>query len=317
MVSLLSDPTVYQTFKLEVYESLTEDNLMDALTMSMVTYSTPHQWVVYGTGFNYIDHKYESVSRFLFDGINVNTSKMLPVSNGIRPGIKKNVLPENVRYNEENVHWVVIHETANTNPGGGALSHANYLWNAAVVNNPLETSWHYTMDDKEVYQHIPLDEIAYHAADGKTTPGSSLTYLGGGNRNGIGIETSVAQDGDNYRVWQRTAKLTADLLVSYNLPLAHMRYHQDFSGKVCPQSLIRGGLIPLFEELAYYEYLIEKNFSDYEIQFESHNPDYVDQTGRVINMPDRGLTVSYTVSISNGVDVQERTFYTYLPGTVH
>jgi len=111
--------------------------------------------------------------------------------------------------------------------------------------------------------------------------------------------------------------LTADLLVSYNLPLAHMRYNQDFSGKVCPQSLIRGGLIPLFEELAYYEYLIEKNFSDYSISFESHDTDYVDHSGRVINMPDRGLSVSYTVTVSNGSTNQSRTFYTYLPGTVH
>lgn len=316
-VSLLSDETLFQSLTAEVYESLSEDNVMDALTMSMVMYSTPHEWTVYGVGFNYIDHKYESVSRYLFDDLAVNTSKMLPVSSGIRPGVKKTELSESVRYNEENVHWVVVHETANTNPGGGALSHANYLWNAAVNGTVLDTSWHYTMDDKELYQHVPLDEIAYHAGDGRSTPGKNGIYLGGGNRNGIGIETSVAQDGDNYRVWQRTAKLTADLLVSYNLPLAHMRYHQDFSGKVCPQSLIRGGLIPLFEELAYYEYLIEKNFSDYSISFESHDTDYVDHSGRVINMPDRGLSVSYTVTVSNGSTNQSRTFYTYLPGTVH
>ena len=121
--------------------------------------------------------------------------------------------------------------------------------------------------------------------------GEYVTPLGGGNRNGIGIETSVAFDGDNYRVWQRTVKLAAQLLVEYNLPKEHMVYHNDFSGKSCPQSIIRGGLIPLFEELAYYEYMVEKNFSDYEISFESHNLDYVDNTGRVIDMPDRGLTV--------------------------
>jgi N-acetylmuramoyl-L-alanine amidase len=242
---------------------------------------------------------------------------LLPIEHSIRPGFKKTELSEELRYNDQNIHWVVIHETANTNPGGGAFSHAKYLWDSSFTGSSGDPSWHYTMDDKTVYQHIPDDEVAFHAGDGGSTPGKNGIYLGGGNRNGIGIETSVAQDGDNYRVWQRTAKFAAEKLVSYGLPLAHMRYHQDFSGKVCPQSLIRGGLIPLFEELAYYEYLIEKNFSDYSISFESHDTDYVDHSGRVINMPDRGLSVSYTVTVSNGSTNQSRTFYTYLPGTVH
>ncbi len=109
------------------------------------------------------------------------------------------------------------------------------------------------MDDKEVYQHIPVDEIAYHAGDGSrvagTFWGTDNVNIGGGNMNGIGIETSVADDGDNYRVWQRTAKLVAQILVEYNLPLNHMKYHNHFSGKMCPQSILMIVLPPLFEEL--------------------------------------------------------------------
>ena len=59
----------------QVYDTLSEDNLLDLLTMSMQTYTTPHEWMVYGTGFNYMDHKYESVSRFLFDELEINQTK--------------------------------------------------------------------------------------------------------------------------------------------------------------------------------------------------------------------------------------------------
>ncbi len=317
-VELQEDMNVFQEFTIQVYSALEEGNLMDLLTLSMVNYSTPHEWLVYGVGFNYWDHKYESVSRYLFANLPINTSKMLPVSPGIRPGIKKPAHPVGIPvYNSDYVYWIVVHETANTNPGGGALSHANYLWNAAQAGTVLNTSWHFTMDDKLVYQHIPTDEIAYHAGDGSVLPGGSTTYFGGGNRNGIGIETSVAQDGDNYRVWQRTAKLSAQLMKQYNLPLTQLAYHQDFSGKICPQSMIRGGMISLFEELAEYEYKVEHLRGDASIEFVSDFPEYVDHSGRVIKMPDRAMTVSYTVTITQNNVSTTRTFYTYLPGTVH
>ena len=317
-VELHEDMNVYQEYTVQVYSSLNDGDLMDLLTLSMVSYTTPHEWLVYGVGFNYVDYKYESVSRYLFDGIINTTSKMLPISTGIRPGIKKPAHPVGVPvYNSDYVYWIVVHETANTAPGAGALSHANYLWNAAQAGNILNTSWHYTIDDKALYQHIPLDEIAYHAGDGSTLPTKNGVYFGGGNRNGIGIETSVAQDGDNYRVWQRTAKLSAQLMKQYNLPLTQLSYHQDFSGKICPQSIIRGGLIPLFEELAEYEYKVEHLRGNAQIEFVSDFPEYVDHTGRVIQMPDRAMTVSYTVTVTVNNISTSRTFYTYLPGTVH
>lgn len=317
-VELQEDMNVYQEYTLQVYSALNDADLMDLLTLSMVSYSTPHEWLVYGTGFNYVDYKYESVSRYLFDGLFINTSKLLPISSGIRPGVKKPAHPEGVPvYNSDYVYWIVVHETANTAPGAGALSHANYLWNAAQAGTILNTSWHFTMDDKALYQHIPLDEIAYHAGDGSTLPTKNGIYFGGGNRNGIGIETSVAQDGDNYRVWQRTAKLSAQLMKQYNLPLTQLAYHQDFSGKICPQSMIRGGLVPLFEELAEYEYKVEHLRGNANIEFVSDFPEYVDHTGRVIQLPDRAMTVSYTVTITLDNVSTSRTFYTYLPGTVH
>ncbi|HCZ23967.1 MAG TPA: hypothetical protein DHV05_03815, partial [Acholeplasmataceae bacterium] len=314
---LVDDPSVTTAYTFEVYSALNENNLMDLLTMSMVTYTTPHRWTAVGVGFNYDDFKYESVSKYYFGDYVINQSKMVPVSSGIRPGEPMDPHPEGItQYNEDNVYWVVIHDTANTNPGSGALAHANYLLSNAMNGTELWASWHFTIDDKALYQHIPENERAFHAGDGSSRPGTSTTYLGGGNSNGIGIETGVNQDADVYRIWQRTAKFGTALLNKYNLPLANMRYHVDFSGKNCPQTMRNAGLVPLFEEMKWYEYTIGKNFSDAQIEFVSNNPEYVDHTGRVIQMPDRAMTVSYTVTVTLGTETVARTFYSYLPGTV-
>jgi N-acetylmuramoyl-L-alanine amidase len=314
--SLVDDPDVQAEYTFEVYSSLDENSLLDLLTMNMVTYTTPHHWTAVGVGFNYDDFKYESVSRFYFDEIVVNQSKIVPVSTGIRPGEGFDPHPEGItQYNPYNVYWVVVHDTANTNPGAGALAHANYLYSNAMAGTELWVSWHFTMDDKEVYQHLPEIERGYHAGDGSTLPGQG-TYAGGGNRNGIGIEMGVNQDADVYRIWQRTAKLANQLLVKYNLPSDHMKYHVDFSGKNCPQTLRNAGLIPLFEKMADVEYKVAQDFSDATITFVSDHPEYLDNTGRIIKMPDHSMTVSFTVSVMIEGITTTRTFYSYLPGTI-
>ena len=73
------------------------------------------------------------------------------------------------------MRYVTIHETGNANRGAGARNHAGYLKNDAA-NIPV--SWHYTVDDRETYQHLPETEDAFHAGDG----------AGAGNRQSIGIE---------------------------------------------------------------------------------------------------------------------------------
>lgn len=71
---------------------------------------------------------------------------------------------------------IVIHETENHDAGADAKMHNRYLHNGA---GGREASWHFTVDDKQIYWHIPLDKSGWHAGDGKN---------GRGNRRGIGIE---------------------------------------------------------------------------------------------------------------------------------
>lgn len=316
--TLDDDPSVTQTFTIDIHDTLDDNDLLDLLTQYQVSYTTPHEWIAYGTSYNYYDFKYESVSKYYFGDIEINQSKLLDISPGIRPGEPFDDLPDGVtQYNPYNVYWVVVHDTANTSTGAGALSHANYLWNAASNGTQLWTSWHFSIDDKEIYQQLPETERGYHAGDGSSQPLQGSTYLGGGNRNGIGIEMGVNDDADVYRTWQRTAKLVSQLLTKYDLPRENMKYHNDFSGKDCPKTLRNAGLIPLFEEFQDIEYKVADEFSDATITFESHNPHYLDNTGRIIDMPDRAMTVSYTVTVTQNGESVARTFYSYLPGTVH
>ncbi|MDA3931340.1 MAG: Ig-like domain-containing protein [Tenericutes bacterium] len=316
--SLDSDPSVSVDYTVYVHAALNpESSLLDYLTTQQITYSEIHKWTAYGFQYNYYDTRAESVSRYYFGDIPINDSKMLSVYYAIRPGEPMDPLPDGVtQYNPYNVQWVVVHDTASTATGSNALAHANYLYNNTLLENELWVSWHFTIDDQNIYQHIPEIERAFHAGDGSSSPGDSITYLGGGNRNGIGIEMSINEDGDLFRTWQRTAKLVTYLLIKYNLPIDHQAYHQDFSGKDCPRTLRNAGLVPLFEEFLATEYYIQMNFPDAEISMVSNDPEYLDDQGRIIQIPERAMTVSYTITVTNDGVTESRTFYTYLPGTV-
>ncbi|VEU82816.1 Ig-like domain-containing protein [Acholeplasma hippikon] len=314
---LATDHHVIAEYYATFYSSLDSQNsLLDFLTVNQVAFTEAFTYTASGVGLTYTVTQYESVSRYYFDELVVNDTKMVPVSNGIRPGSSRNPIPAGLpRYNDKHVYWVIIHDTANTDSSSSALSHANYLLQHANSGTVLNTSWHYTIDDIDIYQHIPEDEVAYHAGDGSNLPGQG-SYTGGGNRNGIGIETSVALTDDLWRVWQRTAKFAAEALVRWNLPRTHLKYHRDFSGKICPNVLITSGLIQYFELFADIEYKIATEHANAQIMFESHNTDLLDHTGRIVKMPEKATNVSYTITVTENGVTSSRTFQVLIPGTV-
>ena len=78
------------------------------------------------------------------------------------------------------IKYIVIHETDNFKAGADAKAHNDFLLSQA---NTQELSWHYTVDDHEIYHNLPDDEAAYHASD--------HLKQDGGNLNGIGIDAST------------------------------------------------------------------------------------------------------------------------------
>ena len=152
-------------------------------------------------------------------GVPVHT-ELIESNTKARPGTKRRI------------RYIVIHETDNFDKTTGAKNHAQFL----SKNNMDPTSWHYTVDDKEIYHHIPDNEVAYHAANEI------------GNLYGIGIELCVNSGGNFEKTFNNATKLVAYLLKEYNLTIYDLKTHHDFSGKDCPHSILKNNRMDEFIE---------------------------------------------------------------------
>lgn len=144
---------------------------------------------------------------------------LIPTGRGNRPGFP--MFPK----------WITVHDTANTKFGANAISHANYLKSERAAALPV--SWHFTVDEKNIVQHLPLNEVGWHAADGLNGPG---------NRRSIGIEICMDAGGDRLKAEANAAELIAYLIKTERTLLKFpecMKQHYDWSGKNCPQILRR------------------------------------------------------------------------------
>lgn len=137
-------------------------------------------------------------------------SDMIPRSASNRPG-----------------HWqtpnkIVVHETANASRGANAAMHGRYVKGADARRRSV--SWHFTVDDKEIRQHLPINERGWHS--------------GAGNINSVGIEICVNSDGN----WQKT-KANAQALIAHlqALGISVITTHRQETGKNCPARLLREG----------------------------------------------------------------------------
>ncbi|WP_338554916.1 N-acetylmuramoyl-L-alanine amidase [Paenibacillus sp. KS-LC4] len=120
--------------------------------------------------------------------------------------------------------YVTVHDTANSSKGANALSHAKYLKGGAAAALPV--SWHFTVDDTRVVQHLPVNEHGFHAGDGS----------GPGNLSSIGIEICENSDGIRSKAEANAAELIAELLRKLGLPITAVVQHNHWSGKNCPHT---------------------------------------------------------------------------------
>lgn len=144
------------------------------------------------------------------------TQSLIPVGKKNRPGYK--LTPK----------YITIHDTANPGKGADAAAHAAYVKGSAAASIP--SSWHFTVDDKVIYQHLPLTENGWHCGDGTNGPG---------NRQSIGIEICENKDGNRAQAEANAAWLTAKLLRDYGLKIGAVKQHYDWSKKNCP-NVLRG-----------------------------------------------------------------------------
>ena len=226
-----------------------------------------------------------------------NTDYMLEYTYGrVRTNIKKT-----------STEYVVVHDTAGGAPTHTAESFA--LNQVQANNNPDNTyiSWHFTVGEDGIYQSLPLDEVAYHAGDGSYVYGDiwySSTYnkadcIGGGNRNGIGIESCINAGADYNVTLRKLAKLVAELLLEFNLSTERIKQHWHFSGKDCPGVIRHCGRWEEFKNLVKAEYFMKTQLQGVEFTYESLSKDVMDDTGKIIVTDGVARTVSYKVSVKS------------------
>lgn len=122
--------------------------------------------------------------------------------------------------------YITIHETGNKATGADAEAHGAYVCGDSAEASRV--SWHYTVDDDSIVQHIPDEERAYHAGDGANGPG---------NAKSIGIEICVNEDGDFEKAKDNAASLVRLLMAEHGIPSLNIKQHNNWSGKDCPHTI--------------------------------------------------------------------------------
>ena len=137
--------------------------------------------------------------------------------------------------------FITVHSTGS--PGGTAATHARLLregqiratsqWNKRGFN-----IWHFTVDDREVIQHMPLNEAGEHA-----------DHDGPGNATSLGIEICEFHDNrQQQRALDRATELVSDVRRRFGISVDRVVPHYYWTmhrfhnwHKPCPAILMDNG----------------------------------------------------------------------------
>lgn len=137
-------------------------------------------------------------------------------------------LKNNPNKNLASISFITVHCTGNYSATASAKNHADYIYGGSGGN---QTSWHYTIDSKEIWQHFEDERETWHAGDGTN---------GSGNSTSIGLEICVNDKASFKQACVNAAWLTAELLEKHNLTIDKVVQHNRWSGKNCPAELRSG-----------------------------------------------------------------------------
>ena len=130
---------------------------------------------------------------------------------------------------------ITIHNTGNPNRAANAKMHTEY-----VDNQTEYVSWHFTVDCFRIYQELPINEIAWHAGDGR----------GPGNMTTISIE--ICENENWIKARQNGILLTVWLIenIFKDSSATKIVYpHKHWSGKDCPHLILREGWNKFVDEI--------------------------------------------------------------------
>ena len=143
--------------------------------------------------------------------------------------INKNMLPSS-KYslkapNKMTPTQIIVHNTAND---ASAKNEIQYM-----ISNNNVTSFHYAIDDKEIWQGVPEDRNTWNAGDGH----------GDGNRKSIAIEICYSKSGGKRfeDAEKLAAKFIAFKLKEYGWGVDKVKKHNDYANTACPHRTLQLG----------------------------------------------------------------------------
>jgi len=138
-----------------------------------------------------------------------------------RPG--KKIIPKGL----------VIHWTANTKSGSDADNNRNYFNNSGVA-----ASAHYIVDDHQIIQCLPENEMGYHVGAKKYKSRACRELSDYPNDCTIGIEICVNQDGEFTKTMENAVALAAEICKRNGWTTENIWRHYDITGKDCPRFFV-------------------------------------------------------------------------------
>jgi N-acetylmuramoyl-L-alanine amidase CwlA len=121
---------------------------------------------------------------------------------------------------------ITIHQTGNI--GAPAKNNHNYMKNCNN-NGSRIASWHFTVDDKEIYQAQSTNYKCYHA--GNAT----------GNSTSIGIEICMFNDAERQKkAYLNAIELVKILMKYHGFTIGQIKQHYNWTKKDCPAWLRSG-----------------------------------------------------------------------------
>lgn len=215
----------------------------------------------YATGSSYAENVYDVVKRYNLtkydDLTNVKPTNIVPdilkkstsktsttkkADNAETINIIKTYITTNNSNSTNDPIAIVIHNTDNFARTATAYAHAEGLYHGYMQG----MSWHYAVDDKEIYQCLPHNRGAWHVG---RNFGSNNLFGIINNRNSIGIEMCVNAGYDYEKAFQNTVKLTKYLMKELNIPASKVYQHYDICTKDCPSQIRKRGDWPRFKKL--------------------------------------------------------------------
>lgn len=163
--------------------------------------------------------------------------------------IKQQFITKNRPFKKlKSLKGIIIHWTANLNKGANASANARYFDSDQFFTdkngNKKKTyaSAHFMVDDHQIIQCLPDDEVGYHVG---AKVYKELVYLKLGvprgdtpNNYTLGIEMCVNADGDFNITRQQTIELTGHLLKKFGMTIHQVYRHFDITGKDCPKMML-------------------------------------------------------------------------------